>query len=253
MNKNQKKIKLLISILVFIFFVSLSIYIYFKNYYIDLKHVDTNKIITNKDIDEPTVEPNNNLPNNYINKIPAYRNQYHNKYIVANLKVLNLDILVPRAKNNEYYLDHDIYNKYNFLGNPFIDFRNQDLLNNRQINIYGHNTEYTKYYKDLPFSNLEKYRNKDIYNNYKDVILNIEEKQLNYKIIAVKIINQYEDEHMNLVYNTNNDWLNHVNSLLSNTLYSDNVEISSNDHLLVLQACTYKPKNSYILIICKRE
>ena len=58
---------------------------------------------------------------------------------------------------------------------------------------------------------------------------------------------------MNLVYNSETDWLNHVNSLLSNTLYSDNVEISSNDHLLILQACTYKPKNSYILIICKRE
>ena len=59
---------------------------------------------------------------------------------------------------------------------------------------------------------------------------------------------------MKLIYKDDNDYLEHVNKLLANSLYRDTTEtITKNDRLLVLQICHYNPMGSYLLTIAKEK
>ena len=190
----------------------------------------------------------------YINQLPEYRNQFGNANIMGKLVIpnLNIDSLVTRTTDNEYYLGNNIYNQYDGLGVPFFDFRNTDLSNDKQLNIYGHNTTNEKFYDRLPFINLEAYVNENMFQNYKDVYLSIDERQIHYRVIAIKIITDSDNEHMKLRFYNDDDFLNHSNKLLQNTLYKEeNIQMSATDHLLVLQVCHYNPPGTYLLVICK--
>lgn len=192
----------------------------------------------------------------YENNLPSYRAKYNNNYIAAELKFpsLKIDTLVTKAGNNSYYLNHNLYNQSDSMGTVFIDFRNYDLNDDRQINIYGHNSQYEQYYSKLPFSNLDAFTDPGVFKAYKDIYFCTDEARHKYRVIAVKIVTNNDQEHMKVLFRSDNDWLQHVRKLLSNTLYIEQEEanIGINDKLLILQACHYEPMNSYILIIAKR-
>lgn len=188
----------------------------------------------------------------YVNTLPTAREEYGNNEILARIEIPNLKVntLVARTSNNVYYLNNNLYKQPDDKGAVFFDYRNRDLLNDKQINLYGHNTDYEPYLNQLPFVNLEAYIDKDIFDNYKDIYLSLDEKQVHYKVIAVKIVNNSDNEHMKVIFYSDNDFIIHANKLFSNTLYiEDNLKINPTDRLIVLQACHYNPRDSYILVI----
>ena len=191
----------------------------------------------------------------YVNELPNLRAQYGNNDIYGRLELsqLNINTLVMRSVNNSYYLDRNIYRQVDGLGVPFFDYRNQDLANNRQINIYGHNTQNVNFLSQLPFVNLTAYTDKNIFDNYKTVYLSIDEKQIEYEVIAVKIITDGNNEHMKLVFYNDNDFVNHAAKMISGSLYTSNATVTKDDKLLVLQVCHYDPPGSYLILICKEK
>lgn len=192
----------------------------------------------------------------YENRLPAYREQYGNPYIMGKLEIpnLNIDTLVTRANNNEFYLNYSLTGEWDGLGVPFFDYRNQNLNEDRQINIYGHNTQKEEFYDRLPFTNLEAYMDQGIFENYQDVYLAIDERQIEFEVVATKLITDGNNEHMKLLFKDDADFLLHMNKLLSNPIYStENATFSATDRVLVLQVCHYDPMGSYLLIICKEK
>ncbi len=231
-------------------------YFYYTNY-VDKQIPSVKELIKEKKKNNYSDKDLNQIDiNTYVNTLPQERLTYGNNDIVARLEIPNLNInsLVTRATNNEYYLDYNLYRQYDALGTPFIDFRNMNLATDKQINIYGHNTQNSAYYDQLPFINLEAYVDKGIFDNYKDVYLSIDEKQIHYEVIAVKIVTDADYEHMKVVFYSDQDYLTHVGKLLQNTLFkNENLEITVEDNLLVLQVCHYNPMNTYLLVICKEK
>ena len=245
-NKNKAKIKLIFSVIFLIFMIGLtSFFIYNNNNQVrKIPSVNT-KIQTTNDNTEQI---------NYINHLPTFREEFHNEDIKANLIIpsLSINILITKTDNNDYYLNHDIYKKSNALGNPFIDYRNNNLQTDKQINIYGHNTDNERYLNDLPFTKLQSYTNKDFFDNNKEVFLDIDEEEERYRVIAVKIINRNDREHMSIVFYDENDYANHLTKMLENSMYYDNTPVDKNSKILVMQACNYNPKGTYIIVICKK-
>ena len=192
---------------------------------------------------------------NYVNELPNFRNQYGNADIMGRLEIPNLNIntLVVRTTNNSYYLNYSLNRQWDGLGVPFFDYRNKDLNNNRQINIYGHNTQKEEFYDQLPFTNLEAYMDVNIFKNYKDVYLSIDERKIHYEVVAIKVLTDGNNEHMKLLFSNDADYLQHVNRLLNNAIYKENAEFKASDKMLVLQVCHYDPVGSYILVICKEK
>lgn len=191
----------------------------------------------------------------YVNPLPDARTQYGNQEILGKLEIpnMNIDSYVARAGDNSYYLENSLSHQRDGLGAPFFDYRNTDLEKNRQINIYGHNTKNTQFYDQLPFVNLAAYTDENIFKHYKKIYLSIDQKKLEYEVIAIKIITEMDNEHMKLVFYSDKDYLDHVKKLLQNTLYKDSVNITEKDRLLVLQVCHYNPEDTYLLVIAKEK
>lgn len=190
----------------------------------------------------------------YQNNLPSEREFYNNSNIMGRLEIpgVNINSLVTRTDNNTYYLTYNIYNQEDNLGVPFFDYRNVDLDNDKRINIYGHNTKNEQFMDSLPFINLESYLDSNVFHNSKDVYLSIDSKQIKYEVVAVKVTMSIE--HMNLQFNSDEEYLKHLDKLLSNDLYiKDDIKYGAKDKFLVLQVCHYEPENSYLLIICQEK
>ncbi len=254
--KNKKRYVIYFGIIVLSICISIVASFFYQQYKNENIPNTTKKIKIKETIPKEIQEEKYEEPITYTNELPGYREQYKNPNIVGKLELPNLNIntLITRAENNSFYLNNNIYNQYDGLGVPFLDYRNTDLVNNKQLNIYGHNTQNEKFFSRLPFINLESYIDKNIFNNYKDIYLSIDEKKIHYEVIAIKIITAANNEHMKVEFNSDEEYLRHVSKLLQDTLYrNNNLEITPNNHLIVLQVCHYDPPDTYLLVIGREK
>ena len=193
---------------------------------------------------------------NYANPLPERREDFNNYDIMGRIEIPNLgiDALIVRTDNNDFYLNYNLYKDWDGLGVPFFDYRNTNLAEDWQINIYGHNTKREEFYDQLPFTNLEAYADQDIFNNYKDVYLSIDEKQMHYEVVAIKILTDGSNEHMKVVFRNSADYLQHINRVVEGSMYtSENSYFTADDRSLIMQICHYNPDGSYMLVICKEK
>lgn len=187
----------------------------------------------------------NNLYNNIyveakeVNDLMYFKTYFSNNDIIGSLKIkgTNINTLLVRGKDNKYYLNHSIYNGEDIKGSIFVDYRTN--LNSNQINIYGHNSK--KY--SLMFKELEKYKNKEFYNEHKIIEVWDGINTYKYKIFSIKIVNK-KSKHMNI---NNKNYIKELNKSIYKTGETANID----DKILILQTCNYKPKNTYILVIAK--
>ena len=172
-----------------------------------------------------------------------FRNYYSNNDIIGSIKIngTKIDNLIVKTTNNKYYLNHSLRKEYDERGSIFLDYRTN--LNSKQLNIYGHNSNVY----DLPFKELEKYLDKEFYNSHKYVEIWNGEETIYYEIFSVQIVtNDYE--HMNLFPSNLEPHLNKLNE----SIYDTGVKATIDDQILVLQTCSYNPKNSLIIVNSKK-
>lgn len=172
-----------------------------------------------------------------------FRNYYSNDDIIGSIKIdgTKIDNLIVKTTNNKYYLNHSLKKEYNERGSIFLDYRVD--LNSKQLNIYGHNSNLY----DLPFKELEKYLDKEFYNSHKYVEIWNGEETIYFEIFSVQIVtNNYE--HMNLFPSNLEPHLNKLNE----SIYNTGLKATIDDQILVLQTCSYNPKNSLIIVNSKK-
>ncbi len=188
----------------------------------------------------------------YDNKdINSLKLEYNNDDIVGYISIPNvISTPVVKNKDNEYYMDKNLYKKTDKLGSPFMDYRvNKD---DRKIIIYGHNS--SKY--NAPFSNLEKYYNEDFYENNKYIYLNYENEVIKYEIFSV-FIETSDWFYTKINFKNDIEWFNHINNLKDKSWYKTDVLLNESDKILILQTCSnldsYKEyENKYLLIVAKK-
>ena len=250
MNKNLKEFL----IALFIFGICLFAF-YGVSHYLDVynginksdnQKVKKVKVIEKEKEEEPYVEP-------YVNNIPIFRTNYGNPNIMGYIEIPGVinEALVARAGDNEYYLDRNLWNQYDGIGAPYFDYRNTDIDHQKQVNIYGHNSQNANILDRLPLAKLINYLDLTYFNTYKDLYLYTDTQKVHYEIVGVKIIEKTNSYHMTLNFYNNNDFIDHAYGLLNGSINRREVTVSNNDRLLVLQTCNYNPPNSLVLIICK--
>lgn len=185
----------------------------------------------------------NKTKTNSLKDLDYYKNYYSNNDIVGTLKIsgTKINTLLVQGSDNEYYLNHTISKKKSAVGSIYVDYRTN--LDAKQINIYGHNSKAVK----LMFNELEKYRSKDFYESHKTIELYDGTKTSIYEIFSVQIVTD-DYEHMDVVPQNRKSHL----EKLSNGLYETGIITNEEDDVLVLQTCTYTPKNSFIIINAKK-
>ena len=128
--------------------------------------------------------------------------------IIGFLKVngTNIETIVVKGNDNEYYLNHNLEKKYNKAGWVFADYKNKLDLTDKNIIIYGHNMK-----DSSMFGTLENILKEEWYNNEQNRKLTFitENEQATYEVFSVYKI-ENEDYYITTEGNIS---INSINSL----------------------------------------
>ena len=185
--------------------------------------------------------------------IDELKHTYNNDEIVGILEIENTDLKVPivQSQDNKKYLTKDILGNKNRSGTPFLDYR-VDINDSNKLLIYGHNSSN----KEVPFTRLENYYDKDYFDNHRYITLKTDEKIVKYEIFSV-YVETGDWSYMKVKFENEEEWFEHLKMLKNKSLYGTGVDIDKSDQILILQTCSRKQeykkyKYKYLLIISRR-
>lgn len=183
--------------------------------------------------------------------LAAERKKYNNNDIIGRLEIPDLfNVLVVKGTDNQFYLNHDLNKKYDLRGSEFIDYRVNPT--SKQVNIYGHNTRDPRKY-NVAFLKLEKFLEKDYFDNNPYIIFQYDGGKSIYKIKAMREIYESNVDHLYVDY-TGSEFVSHVNKLTGDDglIHIRNIEVNENSEILVLQTCSHHwDKALYIITAVK--
>ena len=247
MNKkrklNKKMLFLFIFIVIFLimFIVSIIKILFYIN---DNKN---NKVIQDNIIKESItiINSKSNDKEETKYKVDFKSLKEKNSDTIAYLKVngTNIDYIVVRGNDNNYYLKHNFEKNWNISGWIFSDYRNKFDGTDKNIVIFGHNTK-----DGSMFGTLKKVLNKDWYKNKDNhnIILVTEEDTYYYKVFSTYSI-KAEDYYINTKFKNNNEFGEFTNTIKSRSIYDYNVEVNNADKILTLSSCIGDGKKRVVL------
>lgn len=181
--------------------------------------------------------------------INSLQEKYNNEDVVGLLTIPDTSIneVIVQGSDNDYYLSHDAYKSSNLIGATYLDYRVK-INEGRKNLIYSHNSESL----EVPFKELENYYDKAYYLKHQYIYLN----EVKYQIFSV-FVEVSDWSYMNLNFESDSKWEEHLLSLKEKSWYDTDVMVSGNDQVLILQTCSHHDKyksykNKYLLVIAKR-
>ena len=225
-EKKYKKIILLIFILIclILFVYSLLNIINWK------KDVDNNKDIIKVIKENIIINEDDN-----VYKIDFKLLKEQNLDTVAYLKVngTNIEYIVVKGNDNDYYLKHNFNKEYNVAGWIFADYHNKFDETDKNLIIYGHNTKDGSMFGTLK-NVLE--RNWQENKNNLEIVLITEKGVYKYQVFSTYIITP-EDYYINTIFKNDEEYINFLNIIKSRSIYDYKEELNVNDKILTLSSC----------------
>lgn len=167
-----------------------------------------------------------------------------NKDTVAFLAVKGTDVeyVVVKAKDNDYYLNHNFNKKYNVAGWIFADYRNKFDGSDKNIVIYGHNMK-----NGSMFATLKRVINKSWYNNQENRIITLitESGQSKYEVFST-YKTQAESYYITTSFN-DSEFSEFIKKIKSRSVYNYKVDVKSEDTILTLSTCDNN--NNYRIVL----
>jgi len=167
-----------------------------------------------------------------------------NNDTVGFLKVKGTDIeqVVVKTKDNNYYLSHNFEKSQNNAGWIFADYRNNFDGTDKNIIIYGHNMR-----NGTMFSSLKNVLNSDWKENEENRYITFitENEYAIYEVFSVYQI-ENEDYYMKTSFN-GKEFDTFINTIKKRSKYNFNVDINDNDKILTLSTCGDNNKDRVIL------
>ncbi len=152
-------------------------------------------------------------------------------YIIINNT--NIDYPVVQYDDNEYYLNHNIYDEYSKAGWVFADYRNKLDGTDKNIILYAHNR-----LNGSMFGSLKKVKEKNWYKNKDNLNIRffIGKKEYNYQIFSV-----YETEPEGFYINTEfleDDYLEFLKIIKQRSIVEFPSRLNEKSQILTLSTCT---------------
>ena len=180
-----------------------------------------------------------------------------NSDIVGWISIDNTEVNNPvyQTYDNQYYVTHDMEKKSNSYGALFLDYRcniDPKALTQNQI-IYGHNMRY-----GAMFGTLDEYRKIEFAKQNTIIKFDSLYEQRAYKIFAIMIVNDSEDETFGYSYTAyrseftgDTDFLTWVDRSKQRSLYDFPVDVNAQDEVITLSTCCYDYTNARFVVLAR--
>lgn len=169
------------------------------------------------------------------------------------LKIPDADIDDPvqQTTDNEFYLNHDEYDKYSIWGSYFFSCDNnvvEDSLDKVTL-IFGHSNGNSAH---LKFSTLKKFKDVSFAQDHQYIELWIGNTKTIWQIFSV--CDYPVGEHTIMNVNPNDKAFEEEVSLMKQLSYNQyNVDVSGDDKILVLATCSGDNNYSYRFLVCAKR
>ena len=145
----------------------------------------------------------------------------------------NIDYIVVKGNNNNYYLNHNFEKKWNVAGWVFGDYRNHFDETDKNLIIYGHNTK-----DGSMFDSLINVLEKDWYKNPENHIITLITEMGTYQYQVFSTYSIIPEEYYITTYFSSDDQFEKfVKELKTRSIYDYEVEVSGEDQILTLSSC----------------
>ena len=241
-SKKSIVIKKIISLILFLFFITLFVVSGLKiiNY---MKDEKSNEKIFDDIYKNIKIEENNTDDTAKYN-IDFASLKEKNSDTVGFIKVNGTDIehIVVKGKDNSYYLNHNFEKHENSAGWIFADYHNKLDGTDKNIIIYGHNMR-----NNTMFGTLKNILNKDWQENEENKFITFitENETSIYEVFSVYQI-EAEDYYMKVDF-AKGEFKKYIDNMNSRSKYNFNVDVTEEDNILTLSTCANNNKYRVIL------
>lgn len=180
-----------------------------------------------------------NQEKSVFNKIDFTKLKEINSDVVGYIEVPNTNISYPvlQAKDNEYYLNRDIYKKYSGCGSVFMDYTNNPNFSDSNTVLFGHNL-----ITGMMFANLNKIVTGELGN---EIYINIYTEKANYRY---QMFATYKSAPTKEPINTKiSNEKEFIDTALQKSNVKCNIYPNERDNILTLSTCDSSGKSRVIV------
>ena len=239
MKKSVQNILLVILLLVFLYstYNALHIILNKNQNKKEVKKIQDQVIINKKEIEEEKEEeklPELVLDFKKLNEI--------NSDTVGWIEIRNTSINYPivQSKDNNYYLKHSFYKKYNENGWIFLNSTNSSNFNDLNTVIFGHDTRGRTMFSDL----IKLYDG--LLGDNIPITIYTEQGTYHYKTFSIFLTEENDNQYIKN-YLSSDD----ITQALQKSKYDFKEAAIANDNILTLQTCYHSPKQKVVLLAVK--
>lgn len=152
----------------------------------------------------------------------------------------NVNYPVVQTSDNDYYLNHSFDKSYSTGGWTFMDYRNDNLLDDKNTIFYGHNL-----LNKTSFGSLDKIFSSKKAEN-KILVLTADGKTYTYQIFSGYII-EPEVYYLQTNFYTDIEYQTFIDTLVSRNTVAANSSVTINDKIITLSTCTDDNKGRKVI------
>ena len=160
-----------------------------------------------------------------------------NTDVVGWLKVneTNIDYPVVQSSDNNYYLNHNIYNEEDKNGWIFMDYRNNNYELDTNTIIFGH----TMYYSGVMFGTLSNTYKKSWYSNPDNLTITFDTiyERNQYQIFSIYKVPKTTD-YLTTYFENDDEFNDFINLIKGRSIEDFGVEVNPGDKILTLSTCS---------------
>ena len=173
--------------------------------------------------------------------------QQINNDVIGWLKVNNTHINYPlvQCENDDKYMNTDVEGNYSLSGSIFLHAENNPHFTDFNNIIYGHHME-----KHMMFGDIGEFTNQNFFNKHHYGNLYYDGINHGIEFIAIMQLDAYNERAFNVCISEEAKQ-EYIKLIDNNSLYKRNVQISPNDHLVILTTCTSDMTNGRNVLVGK--
>ena len=157
----------------------------------------------------------------------------------------NVNYPLLQAEDDDTYMNTDAEGNYSLSGSIFLHAENNPHFTDFNNIIYGHHME-----KHMMFGDIGEFTNQNFFNKHHYGNLYYDGINHGIEFIAIMQLDAYNERAFNVCISEEAKQ-EYIKLIDSNSLYKRNVQISPNDHLVILTTCTSDMTNGRNVLVGK--
>ena len=164
-----------------------------------------------------------------------------------------IDYPVVQTTDNEFYLSHNYKGDKDVKGAIYMDFRNDEIDDDRNYILYGHKMIDGSMFSDLVYY-VQDGSYKRYFNNYNTVKYDDYEEETEWKIFSAYVVDlNKEDYYLYTNYSDDEKYQEFIDRAYRRSLLDSDIEVTLDDEIMTLVTCSFWYENSRVILHAVRQ